>query len=747
MNTFRSVTDPSALAIFDRYAKVARGAGRLTLSEPDGKAILAKIGLAVPRGVFITDPQTIEGDFGPLKFPVAVKGVSPQLIHKSDAGGVRLDLQDFKEVRSACIEMRDAVGDIFLDGFLIEEMAPPGVEVIIGGLIDPQFGPVIMVGLGGVFVEILADVSFRICPIDSHDVADMLNELQAGPLLDGIRGGAVASRAAIIEAMLHVGGEGGILYQRQTEIEALDINPLIVSEDGAVVADVRIVLQEMPAPLLVDTPVDSIDSIDEIRDLFRPLFEPSTIAVVGASTTRRMRSNAVIDQLLQYGFARDKLYPIHPTASEIDGLPAYKSFQDTPEPVDYAYIAIPAARVANLLSDAKGRLRIAQVTAGGFAEVGRHDLQDMLVAAVHESGARLIGPNCNGAHSPRGKLTFCYDCEREEGSVGIILQSGGLGMDTIRRGNHRGLRFSGVITVGNCADIGVTDLLAFYLNDLETKVIGMYLEGAPEGRRLFNLLRQRPSMKPVVILKGGRSERGGAAVVTHTGTLSGDDRIWEALSRQTGVVLATSLDDFIDKLLALQSAEPRIGAPTVRAVLLGNGGGASVLGVDSFARAGVDITPFTAKTIQRLEALGLDPGAAYSNPVDLPQPVLVAREGLDTENVLRIICENEDPQAIVMHVNLSVVMSLAKGGDDPLMNLLDVAVRVNRAFPGKAHFLLVLRSDGSLAYEEAKIRYRARALECGISTYDELPAAANAVAAIATHENYTARERRNGTKH
>jgi hypothetical protein len=126
---------------------------------------------------------------------------------------------------------------------------------------------------------------------------------------------------------------------------------------------------------------------------------------------------------------------------------------------------------------------------------------------------------------------------------------------------------------------------------------------------------------------------------------------------------------------------------------------------------------------------------------------LVARGGLDTENVLRIICENEDPQAIVMHVNLSVVMSLAKGGDDPLMNLLDVAVRVNRAFPGKAHFLLVLRSDGSLAYEEAKIRYRARALECGISTYDELPAAANAVAAIATHENYTARERRNGTKH
>ena len=351
---------------------------------------------------------------------------------------------------------------------------------------------------------------------------------------------------------------------------------------------------------------------------------------------------------------------------------------------------------------------------------------------------RVLGPNCNGGHSPRGKLTFAYDSLPDEGSVGIILQSGGLGIDIIRRGNHRGLRFSGVMTVGNCADIGATDMLEFHLADPHTRVIGLYLEGAPDGRRLFDLLRRRRPVKPVVILKGGRSERGRAAAISHTGTLTGDDRIWDALAKQTGVVLAASLDDFIDKLLALQCIVPRGDRPTTRAVLLGNGGGTSVLGVDAFARAGIDVVPFGCDTIGQLEGLGLDAGSTYGNPVDLPQAALVAREGRGTEDVLRIIFECEDPQALVMHVNLSVVMSLARGDEDPLINLLDVADRVRRGNPDKAHFMLVLRSDGNIAFEEAKIRYRARALERGIPTYDELPAAANAVAAIAHHERYLA---------
>jgi acyl-CoA synthetase (NDP forming) len=723
------MTEQDSSSVLRHYADAARESGRLALAEPDGKAVLAAACIAVPHGVFVTDLQTIAEDCVGLRFPVAVKGVSPRLIHKSDAGAVRLGLRDVDAVRSACTAVRGAAGE--LDGFLVEEMAPPGHEVIVGGIIDPQFGPVVMVGLGGVFVEVFADVAFRICPIERNDAVAMLDDLRAAPLLDGARGGSMASRDTIVDVLLKVGGLEGLLYREQAEILELDINPLIVSESGAVAADARIVLRETPCD-----PTQTNRTVADIRDLFRPLFEPRNIAVIGASATRRTRSNTVIDQILRYGFDSSKLYPIHPTAPEIDGLPAYASLQDTPEPVDYAYVAIPAASVPDLLSQAKGRLRIAHVTSSGFAEFGRPELQEELVAAARGAGARVIGPNCNGGHSPRGKLTFCYDGLPDEGSVGIILQSGGLGIDTIRRGNNRGLRFSGVMTVGNCADIGVADLLEFYLADPATRVIGMYLEGAPEGRRMFEMLRRRQPGKPVVILKGGRSERGRDAAISHTGTLAGDDRIWDALCQQTGAVLATSLDDFIDKLLALQCVTPRTENPTTRAMLLGNGGGTSVLGVDAFARVGIDVAPFGAKTIEKLGAMGLDAGAAYGNPVDLPQPVLVAREGRDTEAILRTIFTYEDPQVVVLHINLAVVMSLAGGADDPLTHLLDAAVRVKSDFPGKAHFVLVLRSDGNLSFEEARIRYRLRALAHDIPTYDELPAASNAVAAIAQHERY-----------
>ena len=722
-----------------RTIREARAAGRPVLTEMDGKAALAEAGITVPAGVFVTALENIENDCASLSFPVAAKGVSAHLIHKSDAGAVRLGLGSIEAVRDACTEIRDAVGDIELEGFLVEDMAPPGHEVIIGGVIDPQFGPVIMVGLGGVFVEIFADVAFRICPIDREDAAGMLDELQAAPLLDGARGGLVASRDAIVDAMVRVGGSEGLLWQHQNEIAELDINPLIVSAAGAVAVDARIVLRETPDASREKPHAPKSD--DEIRALFQPLFAPRNIAVIGASATRRTRSNTVMDQFLQYGFDRKKLYPIHPSATEINGLPAYPSLHETPEPVDYAYVAIPAAGVPDLLAGAKGRLRFAHVTSSGFAESGQHDLQADLVAAARTGGVRVLGPNCNGGHSPRGKLTFCYDALPDEGSVGIILQSGGLGIDTIRRGNSRGLRFSGVMTVGNCADVGVADLLEFYLTDPATRVVGMYLEGAPEGRRMFDLLRHRTPAKPVVVMKGGRSERGRDAAVSHTGTLAGDDRIWNALSRQTGVVFASSLDDFIDKLLALQCITPRTETPTTRAMLLGNGGGTSVLGVDAFDRNGIDVAPFAPETIGKLTALGLDAGSTYTNPVDLPQPVLVGREGRDAEDVLRIILDCEDPQVVVMHVNLAVVMSLARGDEDPLMNLLDVAARVKRDYPDTAHFLLALRSDGTLAYEEAKIRYRAHALAGGIPTYDEIPATANAVAAIAHHERYLSRNR------
>src|SRR5688572_12585332 len=390
---------------------------------------------------------------------------------------------------------------------------------------------------------------------------------------------------------------------------------------------------------------------DSVVERFKPLFEPKTIAVIGASSRGGTMCNIFIRRIRELGF-EGTIYPIHPTAGTIDGLPAYRSLADTPEPVDYLYIAIPAAQIPPLLREARGRVRFAQVISSGFGEVDEgKDLQQQLAAAAREGGLRLLGPNCMGLYTPRGKVTFTETWPKEAGHIGVISQSGGLGTDVVRRGISRGLKFSGVVTVGNCADVGPNDLVEFYLADEHTRAVGMYIESAGDGRRLFEMLRAAKAKKPVVILKGGRTRLGKLAAASHTGSLAGDDRAWVALSRQTGCVLVDTLDEFLDALLTFQAHAPRPQQPTREVVLFGNGGGASVLATDFFARAGLEVKPFGNEALEALAALKMPPGTSITNPVDTPVGTLQHEEGAVAEKILEIIYGIARPQAVVMHLN------------------------------------------------------------------------------------------------
>ena len=473
-----------------------------------------------------------------------------------------------------------------------------------------------------------------------------------------------------------------------------------------------------------------------VIEQFKPLFEPKTVAVVGASTKGTALPNVFIRRIREFGYA-GAIYPIHPSAESIDGLKAYRSLGDTPEPVDYAYIAIAAAQVPPLLAEARGRVRFAQVISSGFGEVDEgRELQEALAAAARAGGMRLIGPNCLGIYSPRGRVTFTEIGPEETGAVGIVSQSGGLGTDIIRRGLTRGLKFSGLITVGNCADIGPNDLLEFYLADAQTRVIGMYIETAGDGRRLFEILRGARAAKPVVILKGGRTRQGRAAAVSHTGSLAGDDRAWVALSKQTGCVMTDTLDEFIDTLLAFQALAPQPRHPTRCVVLFGNGGGASVLATDQFARLGLDVEPFAKQTVEALALLKLPPGTSITNPVDAPVGTLQQEDGRVAEKILEAIYGSGRPDALVMHLNLSAFAGRTKA--EVLDNLVQAALRVQARYPGQAHFVLVLRSDGEPALEERKRAFRARAVALGIPVYDEIANAGRALASLAFHERFLA---------
>ncbi|OGA23093.1 MAG: hypothetical protein A3I02_02300, partial [Betaproteobacteria bacterium RIFCSPLOWO2_02_FULL_67_26] len=697
----------------------ARAARRAALDELAGKALLAGFGLTVPKSLLIQGAAEAAAACEKLKAPLALKVVSPDILHKSDAGGVRVGLKNAGEVEESVRAMMKlpAIESARIDGFLLEEMAPAGQEVVIGGLNDPQFGPLVMVGLGGVFVEVLADVSFRICPITRVDAGEMLDELKGAALLRGTRGRKPASREAIVDALLKVGGEGGLLMTHAPDIAEADINPLIVSEHGAVAVDARFILTRV-APSTIHEPRTTRESSDSVIERFRPLFEPKTVAVVGASTKGAALPNIFIRRIREFGYAGE-VYPIHPTAKEIDGLPAYRSLGDTPQPVDYAYIAIAAAQVAPLLLEARGRVRFAQVISSGFGEVDEgRELQEVLAAAARAGAMRLIGPNCLGIYTPRGRVTFTEIGPEEVGTVGIVSQSGGLGTDIIRRGLARGLKFSGLITVGNCADVTPNDLIEFYFADPQTKVVGLYIETAKDGRKLFELLRDARAAKPVVILKGGRTAQGRAAAVSHTGSLAGDDRAWVALSRQTGCVMAETLDEFIDTLLVFQALAPRSSPPGRRIVLFGNGGGASVLATDYFARLNLDVRPFGRETVEALAALKLPPGTSITNPVDAPVGTLQQEDGRVAEKILEAIYATGEPEALVMHLNMSAFAGRTR--PEILDNLVQAALRVQARYPGQSHFVLVLRSDGEPVLEQRKRDFRARAAALGIPVYDEM---------------------------
>jgi acyl-CoA synthetase (NDP forming) len=217
----------------------ARAAGRTTLDEPAAKRVLAALGIAVPAGARLSPGESALP--GALKPPFAAKLISPDASHKSDVGGVRLGLADAKAALAAVRDMEALARGkgLALDGVLVEEMSPPGVELVVGGVMDARFGPVVMLGLGGVFVEIFGDTAFRVCPIDRTDAVEMIDELKGSPLLRGARGRKPVDEEKVIEVLLKV---GAFLVEAENEVAELDINPLIVSADAAIACDARIVL-------------------------------------------------------------------------------------------------------------------------------------------------------------------------------------------------------------------------------------------------------------------------------------------------------------------------------------------------------------------------------------------------------------------------------------------------------------------------------------------------------------------------
>jgi len=232
----------TSLTVTDTIITQARSEGRSLLSEVESKNLLVAEGISVTDAQLARDATEAVSFAESLGYPVVMKIISPDIAHKSDVGGVVIGLTDSDQVKSGYDEMMRKVSSVAstakIDGVSIQSMAKPGIEVIIGATTDPQFGPVMMFGLGGVFVEVLKDVSFRVVPLEPRDAKQMVREIKALPILEGVRGQDGADLQALESLLLSVSE----LIERRPEIAELDLNPVFAYSDGAIAVDARIVL-------------------------------------------------------------------------------------------------------------------------------------------------------------------------------------------------------------------------------------------------------------------------------------------------------------------------------------------------------------------------------------------------------------------------------------------------------------------------------------------------------------------------
>ena len=348
------------------------------------------------------------------------------------------------------------------------------------------------------------------------------------------------------------------------------------------------------------------------------VFHPRSIALVGisADAAKFWIKALYFDSLLQSGYP-GQVYLVNPKGGEMAGFPIYRTLSDIPGVVDHVVVSIPAKYTPQLMEECVDKgVRVVHMFASGFAETGEPDriqLQNRLVETARQGGIRIIGPNCLGIYYPKGGIGLSPDFPKDPGPIGYLCQSGGNVDFMVRHAAARGLRFSKVVSHGNACDINESDLLDYFADDPETKVIAAYIEGVTDGRRFAQAIRKAASAKPTVVFKGGYTDGGLRAAASHTGSLAGTDAVWDGVFRQAGAIRVYSIEEMVDMLVALLRMTPPGGRNTC---IIGNGGGASVMATDEMERAGLRVAPMPPEIREKLKEFIDLANSMLRNPID-----------------------------------------------------------------------------------------------------------------------------------
>jgi len=703
----------------------ALAARRSVLGEIESKELIAALGVRVAMPQMCATADEAARAAAAIGFPVAVKLGSTDVSHKSDVGGVVLGLESADAVRAAY----DGIGenlaaklpDAHFDGVTVQPMVAGGVEMIVGITRDDRFGPIITVGFGGVLVELMRDVATRLAPIDTAQAREMIDSLRGRVLLGGYRGRQPTDLDALAELIV----KAGDLATEVHELCELDLNPVAVNEHGVTVLDARAVVAAVPAKLPPDLHREA-----RMANL-RRAFEPRTVVVIGDK-----RAGHYMWLRALKGF-KGKLYSVQIDPAEIAGIEALGienklSLAEIPEPIDYALSAVPRQVAPRILRDciAAGVGALGFFTSG-FSETGEdlgRRLEDDIRATALAAEIAIIGPNCMGLCNPRiGLLNFAGIAPNDGGDVGFISQSGTHAVNFCLQAAARGIKVSRAASIGNATVIEAADYLDLMSDDPATRAIAIYIEGVRDGRRFFESLKRAAGRHPVFVLKGGATEAGARATLSHTASLAAPAAVWDAMMQQSGAVAIASIDGLLDALELSVRGHPPKGR---RMGLVAMTGGQSVVITDTFAAAGLRVPTLSPDSIEELKSFFNIIGGSYRNPLDAGGTIGFGADLGQLERILNILENDAAIDSIALEIATGLRGDVWRTHENELIGLLDHLAAFNSRT--LKPFATILHGAH---LEELVARARDLARARGLVVFDSFERGARAFAAVVEYHD------------
>ena len=681
----------------------AKSDGLNALTAPQCKSVCDAYGIPLPSEGIAGSAAEARAVADGIGYPVVMKIVSPDILHKTEAGGVVTGVADadaaaaaYEDIVAGARAYRD---DARIDGVQVQQMVTGAAqEVIVGAVTDPSFGKLVAFGLGGVLVEVLKDITFRLAPATAEDARSMLEGIQAAEVLDGVRGAEAVDRDALTDIIVNVSE----LIGDFPEIAEIDLNPILAGASGATAVDALIAVDFSPQKELFRP------SQEEIVAAMDRIMNPRAVAVIGASDGEGKIGNSVMKNIINGGYAGE-LYPINPKADEILGKKAYKSVKDVPGEIDVAVFAVPARFCAGAMEEV-GQKGIpgAIMIPSGFAEVGETQAQDELLAVARKHGVRIMGPNIYGYYYTPSNLcaTFCtpYDVK---GKTALSSQSGGVGMSIIGFSRSTRMGVSAIVGLGNKSDLDEDDLLTFFEQDDNTDVVAMHAEDLKDGRSFAEVAKRVSKKKPIVMLKAGRTQLGAKAAASHTGALAGNDKVYDDILRASGVIRAYSLND----MLQFSRGLPVLPAPTGENIVIITGaGGSGVLLADAVVDHGLSLMKFPPDLDEAFKEF-IPPFGASGNPVDITG----GEPPITYEKTIRLGLRDERVHALILGYWHTIIT--------PPMVFAELCARVvQEARDEGIHKPIVASLVGDVEVEEAsEFLYERGIVSCPYTT--ELPVA------------------------